>query len=145
MPELISAVEDHPEFEYLNTLVLSLITSITNSQADYYAINGRYFQGLEIPSVECDGLVEHEIDEKVKPQDQQEAWSDFDSSVFFNKATLPFKIMVDIYKTPHQGWGWVLTAKYIYEGDTWMYQHDEGPSGPYSGPFDEWYIASEGP
>lgn len=143
MPELrgeLRSAEDHPEFEKLNTLVQSLVGTIRTKQDEYFAVRKQYFQGLEIPAVECDGLVECKIDERLKPHDQQEAWKDFDDTVFHKNATLPFKIRIDVYKTPHKGWGWVLTAKYKYLDETWMYQHDEGPGGLLEGPPDEWFL-----
>lgn len=145
MPDL-RAVEDHPEFEKLNTLVQNLVVTIKNKQATYYAANKKFFQGLETPDsnvVECDGLSNLKIDEKRKPSDQKENWKDFDSTVFATNATLPFHVRIDVYKTPHKGWGWVLTVKYKYEDDVWIYRHDEGP-GSLGGPWDEWFLRTPG-
>ena len=135
-------IEAHPKFADIQTTVDTLIDKIKIKQADYFAIHKQYFQGLTIPDkavLEMDGMTYEEIDEGLKPNDQQASWKDFDSTVFFKNATLPCHIRVDVYRMPTKGWGWVLQADIWHEGDHWVYQHDEGP-GRAGGPWDTWYI-----
>jgi len=126
----LSKAEDHPEFAKLDALAKSLIASVGKKQADYFAVHKKYFQGLEMPTAECDGFAEHKVSESLKPTDQGESWADFDSKVFGKDKTLPFKISLDIYKAPDHTWGWLLTCFYTYQSKTWLFVHDEGGKAP---------------
>lgn len=135
-------IQDHPRFAELQSMVDSLITTIADDQATYFAIHKQYFQGLQIPDktiVICDGLTDVDIDTGLKPHDQQESWEDFNGVVFSKTATLPLHIRIDVYKMPSLKWGWIFRAELNYDGKTWVYEHDSAGGGP-GGPWDVWYI-----
>lgn len=131
------------------TLTNSLVTTIRNKQAEYFATKGKYFQGLRMPSTGVlDGNVNATINPALRPEDQEASWLDFDPLTFKTNTKIPYHIHIDVYQSPI-GWGWVMVAEfwktglgpdtYGNDGDHWLYRHNEGPNQD-SGIWSDWHI-----
>jgi len=146
------AIENHPKYSTLKTLVDSLILKVRNKQAEYFAAKKKYFQGLLIPSTgKLDGSLSNKINYGLHPSDQEDSWNSFDSANFNVSTKLPIHIKIDVYQSP-DGWGWILGCefwlaglgpdRYGRDGDHWCYRHNEGPEMG-QGIWDEWFIVGE--
>lgn len=173
-------IQDHPKYAVLMTAIATLIDRIKTQQAaftdtfmveyppphDYelgeqmiphdhdirtVQVKQRHFQGVKIPTTNCDGVTSIEIDVTRKPTDQVETWSDFDSTTFKSKTKIPYNITIDHYSTP-EGLGWILTIEIWYAGldpdefghtgNHWIYRHREGTI--VDGLFDVWRVKTDG-
>lgn len=146
-------IDRHPKWAS-NNRTQNFIVLITNRQAEYFAKNGKYFQGLRIPSTGAlDGDAAAAINYGLKPTDQDDSWNTFAPNDFKASTRLRFHLAIDVYQHP-EGMGWILTIdlfspglgpdNYGIDGDHWVYRHNHGPMSQ-SGIWDEWYIQPETP
>ena len=129
-------ISDHPKYPQLLTFTAAFVESVRIKQAEYYITHGRYFQGLKTPVVAPDGNTNEKVGHGLKPHDQPESWNDFDAARFNNSTRVPYSIELNTYSGP-SGDGWILRGElriagfgpdaYGTDGDTWVYQHNEGP------------------
>lgn len=128
---------NHPRFSRIDTFVKASITKISIAEANFFAVHGRYFQGILTPDDEQHGMTDAEADWKKKPEDSDESWADFDPDFFKKTTTIPCQMEIGIYESP-RGWGWVARYTVNYSGlgpdefgnefPRWIYQHHEGPA-----------------
>jgi len=147
------AITDHQNYNSIMTLVNSLIIKIRNAQADYFVKRNQFFQGLRMPTMDCDGILSLDINYGLRPSDQTDSWNDFDKTNWKLGVKLPFNLSIDVYESP-EGWGWIMAVefwaegfgpdKYGHDGNHWVYKHNEGPAGA-EGVFDDWYIEEDLP
>jgi hypothetical protein len=145
------AIQSHPKYKELMTLVDSLITQTKKNQEKYFIAKGKYFQGLKTPPADGDGVAVASPDIALHPDDQAESWNSFDPAEFKAQAKLPFNIRIDVYQAP-TGWGWWLTIELWYNaldpdaygnrGSHWIYRHSEGPETP-QGIWDDWFVIDD--
>jgi hypothetical protein len=140
---------NHPNWSNINTFTASIVQSISNSQAEFYAVNGRYFQGKWLlGDQQVDGTADVSVDNATSPSDFGFTWKDFNPVVFKNNLKIPVNVKIDVYESP-DGWGWTLRAEayvdgldpdqYGNYGNHWVYIHHEGPKEA-DEIFDEWYV-----
>lgn len=145
------SINDHPNWETINTFTKSIITTIKNKQSEYFTINKKFFQGSKIPSIKSDGLSLAAINYGTHPSDQEDSWFTFSPNNFKAEVKFPVNVSIDVYSSP-RGLGWILIIelwqkgigpdKYGVDGDHWRYRHNEGPEN-FSGVFNDWHIVKD--
>lgn len=151
----VSAMADfteHPRYAQIHTRLLAFINAVHDAQADYFAVNSKFFQGILTPDTPQDGLTDADINWAIHPQTGQDAsWKEFAPNVFKSNVKIPFQIAINTYDAP-TGSGWILYIEIYIDGygpdefgnsgNHWVYVHHEGP-GPITVPEDhlsKWFI-----
>lgn len=138
----------------INTFIQSLIVSVDKAQSEFFAKNGRYFQGLNLlGGIETDGKVDLTTITVETPIDFKTTWKEFMPEVIKDGFKASVNIQIDVYKSP-KGYGWVLTAKcnqdkieidrFGNSGSMWMYVFEKGPQGEKTFMSNEWFLCPEG-
>lgn len=145
-------ITDLPSYPRIATLLTSYITAVEDAQADYFANNQKYFQGLDIVDGEPDGVTNANANTTGKPSDQETSWRDFDPVVFAAGTALPLNMRSEVYESPF-GWGYRLIFEFWrdglgpddfgIDGRHWVYVHHVGPKAPKVRE-GVWYIENEG-
>lgn len=149
------AIQSHLNYTTLQTWVDQMILTLETAQASYFVKNQKFFQGLKIPNQgKMDGNDEALIDYGLHPDDQVDSWNTFESTKFKANVKFPCHLRLDVYEAP-TGWGWVASFHlyisglgpdlYGFDGDHWVYQHNEGPGDVGRGIWDDWFIEEEMP
>lgn len=118
-------VEYPAELQYYDAQIDVLLPRLENFQAQYYAVNGRFYQALEshtaapdVPTLP-DGITTSPTDQ---PEDLAYFWEVF--------AELPdvlaWSFRIDTYSGP-DGDGYVLTVSTLVNGETWQRSVNYGP------------------
>jgi len=141
-------ITTHVQFTRLNALTKSMLKTVENRQAEYFAKHQQYFQGLKMPIIgKLDGDILGDINPGLKPQDQEASWAEFGPTDFKPGGKLPVHISINVYDAPI-GMGWILKLElfadlgpdtYGNEGNHWVWKHNEGPAS-IGGIWDDWYI-----
>lgn len=106
-----------------DTILADLKAALAPIQADYFALKGRYWQGLQTPlAIPKDGG-EATPEKAHHPTDQAETWEDI--AVPFPSA-LPIAVEVHVYDGP-SGHGYILLGKVELAGKRWMRAINVGP------------------
>ena len=146
-----AGITDLPSYPRIASLLYNYIISMDVAQADYFAANTKYFQGLGLVSGMPDGVTNVKADTTMKPSDQEVSWRDLDSKVFAASLALPVNIEMDVYDSPGVGWGYTITFEFWHdglgpdaygnEGNHWVYVYHVGPNPPETGAiYDDWFI-----
>ena len=95
------------------------------AQKDYYAMTGRYFQGLrshrgDVPDADSGG--DYPSGWLTHPTDQQYRWSDFGLKL----EKMEFEIWIDVYDGP-EGPGWVACVNVYTKKEYWQKCRNYGP------------------
>ena len=144
---------DHPNQGRIANYTSSFVQSISDLQAEFYAIHGYYFQGLWVlGDVEADGETDYPAINSTSPIFQSETWHDFSPTIFKNNAKFPINIRIDVRVTADGEEGWTLLLECFYpglgpddygnDGDHWVYRYFEDLGDP-TGPFEIWYILED--
>lgn len=100
-------------------------SGIVQAQADYYAMTGRYFQGLQthfsIPDGESVG--DYPGGWFTHPTDQQYRWDDFKGLKFDR---LNYSARIDVYSGP-EGDGWVMCVQVDIKKNAYEKCRNYGP------------------
>lgn len=119
-------VDQYPaELEYYDAQIDVMLPRLEAFQAQYYGVNGRYYQALEshttapdVPTVP-DGIYDSPTDQ---PEDLALFWDSF--------AALPdvlaWSFRIGAYNGP-DGDGFVLTVTTVVDGVTWQRTINQGP------------------
>lgn len=114
------------ELQYYDAQIDVLLPRLAVFQANYYAVNGRYYQALtshaappEVPEVP-DMITEHPTDQ---PEDLALFWETFAEL----PAALAWSFSIDTYSSP-DGDGYVLNVDTVIDGDTWARSINFGPA-----------------
>jgi hypothetical protein len=151
--ELANAgITDLPSYPRVAALVKQYIRSIDGAQADYFAANTIYYQGLDLVDGYPDGVTNVATDPTKKPSDQELDWFDFDPQVFAMSVALPVNIRIDTQNTAPD-WGYTITFEFWRDlgpdaygnvGDHWVYLYNVGPNIDPNAHYDEWFIEYDG-
>lgn len=146
---------DHPNWGVIHGMVTSMINKVHVAQSSYFLKYEKYFQGITAPAEPVDGTESVSVNWFVKPTDQEASWYVFDITTFVPATDIPFQMRIDVYESPQDGWGYILTFEVWYagigpdeygnNGTHWLYHHHEGDAeieGIFP-IFDEWYIEPE--
>jgi hypothetical protein len=148
-------ITNHPNWAAINTYSAAFVGTIKTYQDQFYAVNGRYFQGVQLLGYDAkpDGTADVQTVNTAKPTDQAETWRDFAPNVFKQNLKIPIQLTLTPF-TCHDGSGWILEGEVWYpglgpdsrglDGDHWVYRHYEGPlscRGVYD--WEEWTIEPE--
>jgi hypothetical protein len=114
------------QLEYIDAQVNLMLPRLDDFQAEYYAVNGRYYQALQSHTTAPDvPTVPDAIDQS--PTDQPE-----DLALFWDGfAELPdqlgWSFRIDTYASP-DGDGYVLTVETVIDYQTWTRSVNHGPA-----------------
>lgn len=118
-------VEYPAELQYYDAQINVLLPRLENFQAQYYAVNGRYYQALEshatapdVPTLP-DGITQ-------SPTDQIENLAYFWEAFAELPDVLAWSFRIDTYSGPN-GDGYVLTVLTVVDGVTWTRSINYGP------------------
>jgi hypothetical protein len=147
--ELANAgITDLPSYPRVAAMVKQYIRSIDGAQADYFAANTIYYQGLDLVDGYPDGVTNVTTDPTKKPSDQEFDWFDFDPQVFAMSVALPVNIRIDTDDTP-LGPGYTITFEFCHDlgpdaygkvGNHWIYMYYVGPEPEPTAKYNEWFI-----
>ena len=122
------------ELAYYDAQINVLIPRLNNFQAQYYAVNGRYYQALvshetapDVPTVP-DGITS-------SPTDQPETLAYFWETFAELPDSLGWSFRIDTYYGP-DGNGYVITISTLVDGETWERAVNYGPEAWRAA---EWY------
>ena len=146
-----AGIIDHPSYAKIVTLTSSFVEQVITAQADYFIVNGHFFQGIRLVPGEPNGTDNVGADATKKPTDQADTWNDFAPLVFKNNLKIPFQVRINT-SADTLGYGWEMVIEVWKDGlgpdqfgnygDNWRYRHYEGPVTP-SGHLDVWFIVPE--
>lgn len=102
-----------------------LLTHLEARQDDYFAVHGRYFQGIRTHTVLPKGEIDEETppDKKRKPADQAEDWND---AGIVLPTKMPMALAIDVYEGP-RGIGWSVRAEVEHRGREFVRRVGFGP------------------
>lgn len=107
----------------IDNLLAAYLPTISQRQADFYALTGDYFQGLPTHTTPpADGAMVLPDNLDTVPIGQPVPWPGED----FPAQGLPCSVRLDIYVGP-SGAGWVLTAEVVIGGVLWRRAINVGP------------------
>ncbi len=110
----------------------SRLTQITDIEADYFTVNGIYFQGLlthlaPITGVGNGASGDRDADNLTSsPTDQIEDWLVAGFGPPLTTQIMPCTLQLHTYNGP-LGKGWVAVLKFIFDGGAWQRSHQVGP------------------
>ncbi len=125
------------ELEYYDAQINVLLPRLESFQAQYYNINGRYYQALtshtsapDVPTVP-DGI-------QSSPTDQDETLAYFWNSFAALPNQLAWSFSIDTYSGP-DGDGYVLNVETVVNGETWRCAINHGPDAWRAA---DWYLVT---
>jgi hypothetical protein len=127
---------DHPQYNRIDSTLDNMANVIKAKMPDFLAANGECFQGVQLLEANPDGTVDVDCDTRKCPSDKTKSWEDFDIGLFKALAKMPYNLRIDVYESP-RGWGFVIVAGILYDGDNWIKRIHDGPDP--SGILDMWY------
>ena len=141
---------EHPRYAHIDTKLKAFIQAISDKQAEYFVINGRYFQGIRTPVEPQDGIADADPNWALKPETGQDvSWKDFAPNIFRSNVGVPFQIEIIPISSP-EGHSWILMVhvwingmgpdQFGNDGDHWMYIYGEGPNAIDFEPLNVWHI-----
>lgn len=129
----------------INSRLADLWTNqIVPRQAAYFAVHGRYWQGLAFNALPANannanpGIAETACDHTKKPSDQAHDWS---AAGVAAGSTWPAQLRVDVYSGP-LGHGYVCVARVRWNGSVYERSHNMGPETFRT---QDWHLVTEVP
>ena len=151
--ELANAgITDLPSYSRITNLLDNYISALDVAQADFFAVNNKYYQGLDLADGQPNGVNNVTTDPTNKPSDQEFDWLDFAPQVFAMSLALPVNIRIDTHNSAPD-WGYTITFELWRdlgpdakgnEGNHWVYKYYFGPNPDLTAIYDEWFIMYDG-
>ena len=146
-----AGITDLPRYQKLAALIDNYINSVDVAQADFIAVHGYYFQGLDLIDGEPNGVDNATGDNAKMPTDQEFSWFDFAPQVFGGSVALPVNIRIDKADSPF-GPGYTIKFEFWRDlgqdadgtvGNHWVYMYYLGPDPEPTAIYNEWFIESD--
>ena len=115
---------------------------IQKVQANYFAANKAFFQGIATPDYLPDDGKTLDADYTKKPTDQKETWAAVFKGLDVLPSKIPARTAIDVYEGP-KGWGWTVSLQFHKEdllaakGVVYTRYWDYGPAGRSTGWIEE--------
>ena len=121
-----SQVQHYPaQLEYIDAQVNVMLPRLDDFQAQYFTVNGRYYQALQSHTAAPDvPTIPDGIDQS--PTDQPESLALFWDAFAELPDQLAWSFRIDTYSGP-DGDGYVLTIETLINGETWTRAVNYGP------------------
>lgn len=134
------AVEYPVELQYYDAQIDLMLPRLEAFQAQYYAVNARFYQALESHTAAPDvPEVPDNID--ASPTDQPEDLALFWESFAGLPDVLAWSFRIDAYSGP-DGDGYVVTISTVVNGETWQRSVNYGPETWRAA---DWYLVTAPP